>query len=152
MNIFKKIVRSLVALSIVLLVAVAFGAGSAYADDCNINKFSTPKVGQNGTFTVTTKADLPLSARVGSAVLSFDPPNASGTIDSIQIKNLDKPVGQQLEFGCGPLKVSDGKVSNVTDLITACGGPAYLAKGTTTYNASGSGFPAGTVATVCLSE
>ena len=131
----------------VLLVAAAIGAGSAYADDCNIDKFSTPKVSQSGSFTVSTKSDLPQSARVGSAILSFDPSSASGTIDSIQIANLDKPSGQQLEFGCGPLEVSNG-----TDLITACGGPAYLAKGNTTYNATGTDFPAGTVVSVCLSE
>lgn len=134
-------------LSMALFIAAAIGTGSAYAENCTIDKISTPKVSQSGSFTVSTKSDLPQSARVGSAILSFDPTSATGTIDSIQIQNLDKPSDQQLEFGCGPLEVSNG-----TDLIAACGGPAYLAKGNTTYNAAGSDFPTGTVVSVCLSE
>jgi hypothetical protein len=57
-----------------------------------------------------------------------------GVVKSIKIT---RKVGNDdvIEFGCVNLKVSQG-----TDLIKSCGGPALLAAGETTYQAAGADF------------
>ncbi len=144
-NLFKKLTRSLTAIAIVLMVFLAVGVGPARAADC----FQTVKanVQQDGTFAVKVQGKIPADVRVGSAVLSFPASSDKGTIESIKIVDTDLPSYRQLEFGCGPLTVSDG-----TDLITACGGPAYLDKGNTIYKAFGSEFPPGETFSVCLAK
>lgn len=87
---------------------------------------------------------VPEDLRIASAVVTL-PAGETGLINSIAISGPD---GQR-EFGCENLKVTNG-----TDLIKSCGGPAYLAAGKTTYMAQGSNFqPQGDVKfSVTLSE
>ncbi len=84
----------------------------------------------DGAFSVKAMGPVPSQATVTSAVVSL-PPNEAGIIKEIAITGPD---GQK-EFGCQNLKVQNG-----TDLIKACGGPAVLKAGDTTYQASGSNF------------
>lgn len=79
-------------------------------------------------YAVTKPVEKELAIR--SVIVCLDPPIATGKIESIII---DGPSGR--EFGCFPTRVRQG-----TNLISACGGPAILRRGETTYRASGSGF------------
>jgi hypothetical protein len=59
------------------------------------------------------------------------PDSETGKIDNIVITGSE---GQR-EFGCAGLQVTNG-----TDLVQECGGPAVLKAGQTTYEAKGSDF------------
>lgn len=86
---------------------------------------------KGGILKVDRSTDIPSpGGTVRKAVLSL-PDGETGTIDSIVITGP----GEVREFGCSGLKVQNG-----TDLIKACGGPAVLKPGPTTYQASGSNF------------
>jgi hypothetical protein len=73
--------------------------------------------------------NVPSDIRIGKAIVSL-PPGETGKIDEISIVG---PAGKI--FGCRNIKIKNG-----TDLIIACGGPAYLKAGSTTYKAIGSNF------------
>jgi len=96
------------------------------------------KDGAFGPFSVsTTIPPIPSGKplRIGSALVSLSPDTMKeGVVKSIKItrKAVD---GDVIEFGCVNLKVSQG-----TDLIKSCGGPALLASGETTYEAAGANF------------
>lgn len=84
---------------------------------------------ENGNFSVKDIHPIP-SVRVEKAIIDL-PQNEKGTIDNLSIIGPDN----QIEFGCQNIDVVNG-----TDLIKACGGPANLKAGETTYKASGSNF------------
>ncbi|BAZ31040.1 hypothetical protein NIES4074_35100 [Cylindrospermum sp. NIES-4074] len=85
---------------------------------------------KKGGFNFSVKTSVPAPITVRSAVLSL-PAGETGTINSIAITGPD---GVR-EFGCVNTKVQNG-----TDLVKACGGPAALKAGPTTYAAQGSNF------------
>lgn len=131
MNCIKKIMnfaKSLVAviiISISLFSPAAIAAMGMPAVD-NILK-SVPITG--GKFSVDLTVTIPSKARIGKAVVSL-PQGETGTIDEIAITGMDGKI-----FGCKNIKIQNG-----TDLIKACGGPAYLIPGSTVYQAKGSNF------------
>jgi hypothetical protein len=86
---------------------------------------------QNGDFNYKNTKKLPYPAVVRSVKVCLEPPSATGRIEQILITGPDG----RIEFGCYPYAVEQG-----TNLIRACGGPAVLMPGDTTYQAIGSGF------------
>ena len=129
LNKFSYLVKTITIISICLVTFALFPT-IASAKMCMIEG---PAAIQNGTFTVTTKSDIP-AFTVRSAIV-YLPEEVSGDIDSINITGPDnKP-----EFGCVNIK----GVTNGTNLISACGGPAVLKAGNTLYQAKGSNFAPG---------
>ncbi|MEH2011978.1 hypothetical protein [Nostoc sp.] len=97
---------------------------------------------KGGTFVVDKpNGKVPEPTRISSAVVSLKPPNETGTINWIKITGPDK----QVEFQCSGIAVQ-----NNTDLIKACGGPAILQPGLTTYQAGGSNFGPDTSSTLSV--
>lgn len=119
-------------------VSPAYADSAAMAAMQGIVKMVDVKDGSFGPFSVSTTipplpGDKPL--RIGSALVSLSPDTLKeGVVKSIKIT---RKVGNDdiIEFGCVNLKVSQG-----TDLIKSCGGPALLAAGETTYEATGTNF------------
>lgn len=118
-----KVAMAVIAVSLFFCTPIALASNRP---DVLINKSLEV---ENGGFDYQITKPIP-GARIGKATVVL-PPGESGKIDSIAIIGPDK----KLEFACRNLPVMNG-----TDLITSCGGPAYLKAGDTTYMASGSGF------------
>jgi hypothetical protein len=86
---------------------------------------------QNGQFSYKATQTLPYPAVIRSVKVCVEPPSATGRIEQIKITGPDG----RIEFGCYPYAVEQG-----SNLIRACGGPAVLMPGDTTYQAIGGGF------------
>ncbi len=135
MNSLKKSVR----LAKILVVALSFlilcFSTPALADTINLTDAAAKDLLESiqitkGKFSVDVKAKVPGQITVRRAVVSL-PSGETGKINKIVITG---PNGKR-EFGCQGIQVKDG-----TDLIKACGGPAVLEAGKTSYIAEGSDF------------
>lgn len=123
-NIFKA---TLVAVTISLFFFTS--ASSAYAVS-QLSTISKTLPVTAGGFDYERTKNIYADARVGAATVQL-PPGETGTIELIKIVGPDNEV----EFQCTDIDVSNG-----VDIISACGGPAYLAAGPTTYEAMGRNF------------
>lgn len=132
MKTMKKLILNLstVALTFALVMFFVAPATQAATDMSAVDSIIESIEIKGGGFDVSVTNPVPAKLRIGSAIVSL-PKGETGVIDRIAITG---PNGK-LEFGCENLKVTNG-----TDLIESCGGPAYLAKGKTTYEAKGSNF------------
>lgn len=127
MNSLNKFVSSIKVLVVTFLLFVSLFSATATAATCMTEG---PVKIVDGNLQVSIADEIPADFTVRSAIVSL-PAGETGVIDQIIIEG---PGGQR-EFGCGPVKIEDQ-----TDLISACGGPAVLKAGPTTYYAVGSKF------------
>lgn len=127
MTSLKKLVQGVKILAVILTCSVLLFLQNAIAEETL--SFSIDVKGSQFIITPVT-GTLDKKLRISSAVVSL-PENETGIIDKIIITG---PNGER-EFGCVNLKVTNG-----TDLIKSCGGPAYLNVGNNTYEAQGSKF------------
>ena len=128
MNLMKYCRNILKTVLVALVVGLFFfsSASSAYAGSPDSKSISV----KDGSFSYMNKMTIP-AAGITSVTVDL-PPGETGTIDMISITGP----GDKLEFGCGPVEVSDGD-----NLLSICG-TSYLdlMEGDTTYKADGSGF------------
>ncbi|MEM8675533.1 MAG: hypothetical protein AAGF83_16915 [Cyanobacteria bacterium P01_G01_bin.67] len=132
MKTVKKLVRnlSIVAITFAFLMFLVAPAAMAASNMRAVESIVESIEIKDGGFDVNVPGSVPEKLRIAFAVVAL-PAGETGIINSIAITGPD---GQR-EFGCENLKVTNG-----TDLIQSCGGPAYLAPGKTTYMAKGSNF------------
>ncbi|WP_017319407.1 hypothetical protein [Mastigocladopsis repens] len=95
----------------------------------------------DGAFKVDVSGSVPTEMTIRSAIVSL-PPGEIGIVNRIEIIG---PEGE-IEYQCNNIRVSNG-----TDLIRECGGPAVLRAGETTYRAEGSEFEPHPDVTFCIS-
>lgn len=127
----SKSLNSLKIIGISLVASLVLFSPSSLAENqiTDISDIREKVKVENGTFSFKDTQKIP-SARIEKAIIDL-PKNEKGTIDNLSIIGPDN----QTEFGCQNIDVVNG-----TDLIQACGGPANLKAGKTTYKASGSNF------------
>ncbi|MBD2666021.1 hypothetical protein [Richelia sinica] len=134
MNFLKKSISLAKIFAFALSLLIFFGASTGTANAASGQFFDTisecvPVI--NGSFNVNLPGPVDNTTIIRSALVSLVPSGQSGLINSIVITGPD---GSR-EFGCVNTKVQSG-----TDLIRACGGPAILEAGNTTYEAKGTNF------------
>ncbi|MGK7954139.1 MAG: hypothetical protein AB4063_02555 [Crocosphaera sp.] len=145
MNSRRKFVRSLKVVAVTLVLLLSLFSSAAMADSSDRRSICIPETTQvafpyrssfsrSGELFVDSTKKIP-KFQVRSAVISL-PDDTHLSLDKLKITYYpDYPLleDRELEFGCGPIE----KVENGTDLITACGGPAYLKRGYNKYYAHG---------------
>jgi len=134
MNSLKKFIQTAKILAFTLLLVILCFPTAAMAQEFREFYGLPEKVCVlDGSFNVNKTDELAKAIRVDSAVINLPPRGEDGFIDELVIFG---PGGEQdVEYQCPRLQVRTG-----IDLITQCGGPAYLKKGKTTYKAKGSDF------------
>lgn len=135
MNSLKKPMRLAKILVVILSFLIISFSTPTLADTINLTDVAGKGIPESiqitkGKFSVDVKAKVPSQVTIRRAVVSL-PSGETGKVNKIIITG---PNGKR-EFGCQGIKVKDG-----TDLIKACGGPAILEAGTTSYIAEGSNF------------
>lgn len=131
MNSLKRLWQSSRFLAVTLIFSLFLFSQSASAmmGMPNIDSIFEKVQITGGEFEVDVTVPVENQIRIGSAVVSL-PPGETGTIDEIAITGPEGKI-----FGCVNIKVTNG-----TDLIKSCGGPANLIPGDTRYQAKGSNF------------
>lgn len=127
----NKFVHSFKILAVAFALLICVFSSTAIAAQTCIMEGPVPI--KDGSFSLSVTDPAP-AFTVRSAIVSL-PDGETGDLESIIIIG---PNGER-EFGCGS-KEYPIKVENGTDLIPACGGPAVLKAGDTTYEAKGSNF------------
>lgn len=130
MNSLNKVLNSFKILAVTFSLLLCFFTSPAIAAQEHCRPPKGPIHVQNASFDYSNTGNINHDFTVRSAIVSL-PEGETGTIDEIIITGPD---GNR-EFGCSNIKVKNG-----TNLIPACGGPAVLKAGTTTYQAKGSYF------------